>query len=283
MQERDIYFSLDYEKFNDFLNDGRRRQDNWFALQYEFKLKKVDLSRSLLIWIKESGRIALLADFKYQKTYYLERESDEDNNPVVQVSGLSENTEQFFTLDDTETILSHLKPDPQTSREPRGTDEGFIDLLKKLNLDETDLDNLKRTDLSGAGFSFELVHQDLLTVHRMLREVLTSSSKWLLNLPQGTASSIGTFLWQFHDKLQAITNFEISGENPTETHISLLQEISDFCGSAKGSLSQTIAYLKSNQVEEFESQINATVTNAVENLRVETNRTEVPTFIQTTI
>ena len=273
MQERDIYFSLDYDRFNSFLNAGSG-QNNWFALRQGFKAQEVTLSGSLLIWIRESGRGALLADMEYQKPYYLERESDEENKPVVQVSGLPEETEQLFTLVDTETMLSRLKPNPQTGYGPQGTDEGFIDFLKKIDLDQIDLDSLKRTDLSGAGFSFEIVHQDMLTVHGMLRDILTSSREWLLDLPQGTFAGVGTCLQQFYEKLAAIRDFQISGENPIETHVGLLGEISNLCDSVKGSLPQIIAYLKSKQVEKFESQLNATVAKSVEDLRTETNRTK---------
>ena len=273
MQEKNIEFSLDYDRFNGFLSGGSS-QDQWFALRHEFKAQGVPLSESLLIWIEESGRNALLADFKNQMTYYLKRESDEENNPIVEISDSYDEIEQLFTPEDTETMLSRLELNPQTGYGPQGTDEGFIDLLKKFNLGEIDLDSLKRTDLSGAGFSFEFVHQNLLTVHSMLIEILASSREWLLELPQGTAASVGTHLQQFYEKLEAIRSFQISGENPTEAHVSLLREISSFCDSVKGSLNQSIAYLRSKQVEEFESQINATVASAIENLSTETNRTK---------
>ena len=143
---------------------------------------------------------------------------------MVQVSGLPEETEQLFTLEDTETMLSRLKLNPQTGHRPQGTDEGFIDFLKKFDLDQIDLDSLKRTDLSGAGLSFEVVHQDMLTVHGMLRDILTSSREWLLDLPRGTFAGVGTYLQQFYENLAAIRDFQISGENPTETHVDLLGE-----------------------------------------------------------
>lgn len=209
MQERDIQFSLDHNKFNGFLSAGGN-QNNWFALQHEFKAQRVPLSTSLLIWIEESERRGLLADFGNQRTYYLERDSDEENNAIVQVLESTNEEEQLFTSQDTQTMLSHLRPNPQTGYGPQGTDEGFIDFLKNFNLDETDLDSLKRTDLSGAGFSFEPVHQGLLTVHGMLREILISPREWLLNLPQGTVKSVGTFLQEFYEKLQAIKDFNTS-------------------------------------------------------------------------
>lgn len=271
MQERDIQFSLDYNRFNSFLSPGIS-QDNWFALRHEFKAQKISLSDSLLLWIGKDGETGILLDFRNRTCYRIERETDTENYPIIQVLRSFDDVEHFLTLEDNKAILSHLKPDPPERLDFRGTDEGFIDHLKRYNFDETNLSSLKRTDLAGAGFSFEPVHQDLLIVYGMLREILTSPREWLLNLPQGTVRSVGTYLQEFCEKRQAIVDFNASGENPSETHANLLQEISTFCSSAKGTLSQTIAYLKSKQVEELESQIDATIASAVENLNTETNR-----------
>ena len=273
MQKRDIQFGLDYNRFNDFLSAGGS-ENNWFALRHEFKAQKISLSDSLLLWIGKDEETGSLVDLKNRTSYRIEKGTDTENNPVIQVLTSLDDVEHFLTLEDNKAILSHLKPDPPERLDLQGTDKGFIDHLKRYNFDETDLNNLKRTDLAGAGFSFEPVHQDLLIVHSMLREILTSPSDWLFNLPRGTAKSVGMYLQEFDEKLQAIVDFNTSGENPSDTHANLLQEISVFCSSMKGSLSQIIAYLKSKQVEKFESQINATVTNAVEDLSAETNRTK---------
>ena len=273
MQERDIEFSLDYNRFDDFFRAGAS-QDKWFALRHEFEAQKISLSDSLLLWIGKDEETGTLLDFRNRTSYRIERETDTRNNPIIQVLRSFDDVEHFLTLEDNKAILSHLKPDPPERLDFQGTDEGFIDHLKRYNFDETDLSNLKRTDLSGAGFSFEPVHQDLLIVYEMLQEILTSPREWLLNLPQGTVKSVGTYLQEFGEKRQAIVDFNASGENPSGTHTDLLQEISKFCDSVKKALIQIIAYLKSNQVEEFESEIKVTVANAVEDLSIEVNRTK---------
>ena len=275
MQERHTLFTLDQQRFRDILS-----QENWFKLQHEFKTQKNLLSQSLLIWDEESGKAWLLADFGNQKTYHIQNEKDADGNPIkdaegnpmLQVSELSDQDEQPITLKDTETILSRLRRDPQTGREPKGTHRGFIDLLRKLDLDEIDLEELKRSNLSGSGLSFESVHPDLLVVYEMFREILTSSREDLVNSAHAEVQNVRHYLPQFYEIAQKIRDFDINVENPSETHANLLQEISGFCGSVKGPLSQTISYLKSKQVEQFESQINATVADAEKSFSAEVNR-----------
>ena len=127
-------------------------------------------------------------------------------------------------------------------------------------------------------YSFEPVHQDLLIVYEMLREILTSPREWLLNLPQGTVRSVGMYLQEFGEKRQAIVDFNASGENPSETHANLLQEIFNFCSSAKGSLNQTVAYLKSKQIEHIESQIKTAVEDTIENFNTEVDRAKKTTM-----
>ena len=161
MDEGEMRFSLDIENFR-----GTLGRDNWFNLQHEFKIKKASLSQSLLVWREESGNTWLLADFENKKIYDIDEVDDTDGNRTVVVQEQSSDVEQPFTLTDTEAILSRLQSVYQ------GTDQGFIDFLKRLNLDELDLEGLKRSDLSGAGFGFESVHQDLLIIHSMLREIL---------------------------------------------------------------------------------------------------------------
>lgn len=277
MQERHTLFILNQQRFRDILS-----QENWFKLQHEFKTKKNPLSQSVLIWDEESGKTWLLADFENQKTYHIQNGQDAEGNPItdtegdpmLQVSESSDQGEQPITLKDTETILSRLQPDPQTGQEPRGTHRGFIDLLRKLDLDEIDLEELKRSNLSGSGLSFESVHPDLLVVYEMFREILTSAREDLVNLPHAEVKNVKNHLQRFHEKTQKIRDFAINVENPSETHANLLLEIFKFCGSVKSPLSQTIAYLKSKQVEQLESQINATVADAEKNFSAEVNRSK---------
>ena len=226
MAERKRLFSLDPERFREVL------QPPWLNLQQEFKTKGVPLSQSLLIWEEES-EIWLLSDFENNKTYDIEWAKDPDGQPTMEVWEQSIEPGQPVTLTDTEAILSRLQS-------AQGTDQGFIDFLKRLNLDGLDLERLKRSDLSGAGFSFESVHQDLLIVHSMLREILTAPREWLLNISRMVVQDVNNYLPQFYGNVRQIEYFEISGENPRETHANLLQHISNFCGSVKEPCERTL-------------------------------------------
>ena len=262
MAERQIQFNLDWERFQTALS--QLSSSNSFNLQHEFKTKEVSLSQSLLIWEEEAGNTWLLADFENKKTYDIEEVEDTDGSRRVEVSERSSEAEQPITLEGTEVILDHLQ-------RAQGTDQGFIDLLKRLNLDELDLERLKRSDLSGAGFSFESVYQDLLVVHSMLRETLTSSHEWRLHFPRGTARDVvNQQLQQFYENVREIEDFEISDDNPKQKHDNLLQGISSFCDTAKGSLRDIVGYLSSGKV----GQRTAEVDDLVAKLKTENNRTE---------
>ena len=204
----------------------------------------------------------LLSDFENKKTYAIQEAEDPDGQPMMEVWEKSSETEQPITL---EAILDLLQ-------RAQGTDQGFIDLLRKINLDEINLERLKRSDLSGAGLSFESVHQDLLTVHSMFREILTSPYEWLLNLSRGQVESLKGYLPEFYENVQKIEDFEISDDNPRETHANLLQSISNFCGSVKESLGSIIAYLSSRKMEQLAAEVDDSVTAAVDRLKSETNR-----------
>lgn len=180
MAEGQLLFTLDYEQFNEILS-----HQNWFNLQHEFERAGTPLSQSFLIWIGESGNTWLLADFETKKTYDIEREAEPaepateaepEKTARVEISEPSSQEEQLVELTDSQLILSRLQ------RSHRGTDDGFVDFLKKINLDETNLEKLKRSDLAGAGFSFESEHRNLLTVHTMLCEILSASRESLIDL-----------------------------------------------------------------------------------------------------
>ena len=263
MAERQIQFNLDWERFQTALS--QLSSSNSFNLQHEFKTKGSSLSQSLLTWQGESGNTWLLADFENKKTYDIEVVGDTVENQRVVVSEQSTEAEQPFTLTNTETILLQLQSVYQ------GTDQGFIDFLKRINLDELDLERLERSDLSGAGFSFEPVYQDLLVVHSMLRETLTSSHEWMLHFPRGIArDAVNQQLQQFYENVRQIEDFEISDDNPKQTHDNLLQGISNSCDTAKQSLRDIVGYLSSGKV----SQRAAEVDDLVARLRTENNRAE---------
>ena len=130
MAERKRLFSFDLARFREVLGSP------WLNLQHEFKSRGVFLSQSLLIWQEESGDW-LLIDFENNKTYDIERVEDTDGNPTVRVWEQPSAGEQTVILEGTEAILDYLQ-------RAQGTEQGFIDLLKRLNLDELDLEGLKR-------------------------------------------------------------------------------------------------------------------------------------------
>ena len=267
MAEGQIRFSLDSDRFRAALSSLRSNNSNGYNLQHEFKTNGISLSQSLLIWSGESGNTWLLADFENEETYNIEEVDDTVENQRVEISELPNEAEQPTSLRDTEAILSHL----QSVYE--GTDRGFIDLLKRINLDEVDLEGLKRSNLSGAGFSFESVHQDLFTVHSMLREILASSHEWILNFPRGVARNVvNQQLQQFYENVQKIREFEISDDNPKQLHDNLLRKISSFCDSAKTSLRDIVAYLSSRKVMELRTEVDTTVAAVITQLEAATNR-----------
>ena len=164
------------------------------------------------------------------------------------------------------TILPYLQQLPQ------GTHEGFIDFLTKLDLDAIDLEGLKRSDLSGAGFSFDFVHRDLLTTHKMLREILASSRESLIDLSRNDFQQFTNYLREFYEKVKKIGDFEIIGENPRQVHNSLLREISNSCENVKNALSNTITYVRSRKVDQLEDQVKTTLTDAAEKFNTETEK-----------
>ncbi len=260
MAEGQVLFSLELDRFREALDSS-----HWFRLQHEFETKSVTLSKSLLVWSEESGRTWLLTDFENKKTYDIKMVDDPAGNHTVDVSEQPSDAEHPFTLENTATILDRL-------RSAQGTDQGFIDLLKRLDLDELDLEGLKRSDLSGAGFSFEVVHEDLLIVHGMLREILTASHEWILNYHQGVVRDVIIgHLQQFYENAREIEEFEISGENPRETHDALLKQISDFCDSAKEPLRHIVTYLSSRKLEQLGDEIRVSSRILLDRLNAETD------------
>ena len=253
MAEGQLLFTLDYEQFNKILS-----QQNWFNLQHEFGMAGVSLSHSFLIWAGESGNTWLIADFETKKTYEIERKRvpGSEEPATVEISESLSQEEQVIGLMEPEAIFSRLQ------QSPKGTHEGYIDFLTKLDVGTVDLEKLKRSDLSGAGFSFEFVHRDLLTTHKMLREILISPRESLLSLSRNDFQQFTNYLKDFYENIEEIGNFETRGERPGEIHSSLLQKISNFCENVKSTLSKTITYLRSKKVEQLEDRVKTTLTDA---------------------
>ena len=252
MAERKMLFNLDLPRFRQVWD-----RNDWSNLQKEFKTKKILLSNSLLTW--QDAAIWYLADFENTKTYDIEMVGDATENPMVEIWERGDEDEQLVTSNDPETILSRLQS-------VKATNLGYIDLLRRLNLAEINFQELNRSDLSGAGFSFEFPHPNLLMVHGMCQDILTSSRESLLNLSWNELDIISQNLRQFYATVEEIENFDISDENPREAHAQLLERISQFCDSAKESLRNILAFLSSRKVNEFEAKVNVTVAEAEDQL-----------------
>ena len=259
MAERNMLFTWDLQSFNENLNP----LNDLLPLRIEFTRKSFPLSRSLLIWEKFENWS--LVDFENERIYHIEI-SNNEVEILEEIGGWhSINTGLINSLS-----LDRLY----------GTHEGLIDWLltlvkfKVVNLDQSDLGNLKRTDLSGKKLSFETVHPDLLAVYEMLQEILTSPREWLIGLSKDNVQQIKANLQQLLNKVLEIQGFDL--QTSSEQHKRVLQENLIFCDDAKQLLGPIVAYLQSKRVEQLEAQVNATVadtvTDAVEKLNAETDR-----------
>lgn len=257
MTERNMLFTWDLQSFNEIQNES----DNLLTLCNEFVMRGFPLSRSLLIWQKNGNW--LLVDFGSEDVYHIEV-----NNSAVEVSegiggweSIATNPMNLFSL---HTVY--------------GTLEGFIDWLRMLGEDRVDqsrLDGLKRTDLSGRKLSFEIVHPDLLVAYEMLQEILTAPRESLIGLSKDNIHQIRDYFRRLLDRFQEIYNFNLQNSS-REEHKELLQKIVRFCDEVKGQLRPIVAYLQSKKAEQLETQVKATVANtvteAVEKLDAETDR-----------
>ncbi len=258
MAERKKLFNLDLERFREIW-DG----NDWFNLQNEFKTKNIPLSESLLKWQDEN--IPYLTDFENAKTYDIhERVGEDAENPIVEVWERGSEEEQPVTSTDSEYLLSRLQS-------AQGPNRGFIDLMRRLKLDEIDLNELERAELAGAGFSFQPVQEELFTVYSRLREIFAARREWLLDLSSREISTLNRYLQRFYENVQQIQSFSPSIENPTETHTSLRQQIISRCDEAKKPLSDIVAFLSSRKVDQLETDVKATVAKAVDQLNAETS------------
>lgn len=260
MAESKKLFSLELERIREVWD-----QQNWSDLQHIFRTEGVHLSNSLIAWRERSGTEWLLADFENKKTYDIKMVNVADGSPSVEVWERSSDEEKLLTSKDTEFILSRLQG-------AQGTNRGFIDLVTRLDLEELDLERLKRADLSGAGFSFEFQQENLLVIHEMFRDILTSSRESLLNMSWGELMIISQILQQFYATVQEIEGFKISDQNPREEHVNLLRKITELCDSAPQSLRYLTAYLNSKKANLFEAQVNTRVNDTVARLDAETER-----------
>lgn len=254
-EESDILFSLDMSKFQNILGE-----EAWFKLQQEFETQHNSLSQSYLIWTEPSAQQWMLSDFGNKKTYYINSPSEtgtattnEEGRTLANVSELPDLNEK---LKDAQTICKLLTDDSQTGHGPKGTPPGFIDLIMKLDLGEVDLEGLKRSDLSGSRLDFGSVHQDLVVVHGIFREILTSSGTSRTTLSDTAVQIVRSYLPQFYEIEGEIKDFDVRVENPTERHADLLQKISNFYREARSGLDPIITYVRSTQMGKSQTEFN---------------------------
>ena len=257
MAERNMLFTLQRELFNEIWHQS----DDLLELHYEFAMRKVSLSRSLLIWEK-NGNWSLV-DFESEKVYHIEVGSDEVE--------ISEETGGWGLMETSPANLLSFST-------VYGTQEGFIDWLRmlgKVPVDQSRLDDLKRTDLSGRKLDFEIVHLDLLAADKMLREILTAPRESLVGLSKDNIHQIRDYFRRLLDRFGEIHTFNPQNFS-REEHKELLQEIDRFCDEVKQQLGPIVAYVQSKKAEQLETQVKATiadtVTDAEEKLSAETDR-----------
>ena len=226
-------------------------ESNLLRLRSEFRMRQYQLSGSLLIW--ESRGVAgswVLADFEGEKIYHIDRA----NNQEMEVS------EAGWDLDN---LQSRFKD------EPYGTHEGFIDWLKLFSPAESDLESLKRTDLSPQQLDIEIAHTPLLTVYRLLREILISPREWLIGLSKDDVQQIRKYLagwYEIGGKIGTIHEY-----TDRQGHTNIVQEIFQFSDEVKQHLGQVAVYLQSKKSEQFEAQMSTTVAETLEKLSSETD------------
>ena len=165
MAEGQLLFPLDFEHFNRI-----REQNDLFELREEFNTRNILLSRSLIISQVSNGSWSLI-DFENQKTYDIRRERDSN----IEISEGIDIGQRDDVFNDAGSIVPLLQ-------EGIGTHLGLIDALKRLDFDNFNLENLKRSDLSPQKLSFEFVYPDLEVAYEMLEEILDAPRTALISL-----------------------------------------------------------------------------------------------------
>ena len=247
MAQANLLFTWELESFNEIVAED----PNLLKLHNEFKMRGHLLSRSLLIWEKVGVTGSyLLADFGNEKIYHIDRRNAPEME-VLEVRWDQENLQTRF------------------ADEVLGTHEGFIDWLKLFNLRESDLEDLKRTDLSTRKLDLEIAHDNLLAAYELLQEILTSPREWLIGLSENQIQQIRGSLDQWYKTAKTIWDIDLSTSN--ETHTEVLNQIFRFSDEVKQKLGQVVTYLKIKEIEQLETQVNTTVADAVGKLNAATD------------
>ena len=220
MAKTNHLFDWEIESFNEIAE-----QPNVLELRREFRMRPHSLSESLLIWEKFGVTGSwLLADFRNKKIYHI----DKRNDVGMEVSEASWDPEY---------------PRSRFDDQPYGTHEGFVDWLQLFNLAESDLEDLKRTDLSGRKLDLEIAHAPLLAAYELLREILISPREWLIGLSGGDIQQIRECLGQWYKTARAI--WDINPSTSKEAHTEVLQQILRFSDEVKQQLVLSQVYIDS--------------------------------------
>ena len=258
MAEGQLLFTLDFDRF-----DGIRRQNDLFELQEEFiNTRNTPLSQSLLISQETEGIYWLLVDFESRKTYDIRKE----NEITVEISEGADIEQRTDLISDAGAIVPRLQ-------DGVGTHKGIIDALQRLNFDQLNLENLKRSDLSVRKLSFESAYPDLEVAYGMMREILAAPRSALISLSLRDVQQLKNYVLQSYEITRKIVDFGIGDreENIREQHVNLSREVNQFCDGVKQSLFQIAAYLSSRRVEQLMSQVNTALIDAEEKLNTTIN------------
>ena len=98
--------------------------------------------------------------------------------------------------------------------------------------------------------------------HGFFREILTSSGTNHTNLSDSAVQAVRSYLPQFYEIEGEIKGFDASGERPMEKHAELLQKIFNFYRDARSALDPIIAYIRSTQIGEYQTEFNDFFDNA---------------------
>ena len=257
MQQKSFLFTWKPKSFNEALE-----QPNLVNLRTELAEKR-SLSGSLLIWKKgNEDESWWLTDLGNKNVYHLDRNSDTE----IEISEEAQNSRGW--------------PAPNLEQKVYATSQGFIDWLIgfKADLDEYDLERLKRTDLSQRNLSFEIVHPNLLTVYEMFQEILTSPNECSVGLSDNNVQQkIRTNLDLFFKTLSMVHYFDAG--TSSSRYREVLKQIFDFCDEVQQQLQQTVTWLRSKKaeqlnpqiVEQLKPQVNAIVAGALEDFKKESN------------
>lgn len=237
-------WDINIESFNKI-----REQSNLIDLRNEFEMRKYSLSRSLLIWTGDGSDNYSLSDVGNKKFYHIVKRPD---------------AEIEVWEDDWDSVTLRIPP---LNYDVHGTFEGFIDWLKLTGLNVTDLEKLKRPDLSHQKRDFEIVYDDLLAVYELLRGILMSPRESFLDLSNDDVQKIRIYLEQFW--VLANTIFRLGSSISKDKHTEISQQILQFYDEVKQQLGQVVTHLKSKKSEQLETQVNTTVAEAMEELKTE--------------